>query len=143
MAPHHIFLQFDAAADRATVYRALSSTEGINGWWTNVADVPAPGGVMLLTFPEMPKPWQVEIVSSTRDRLEWLVQEFPPPWQGTRMLWTLTDSPEIDGTRINLEHRDWDSESPFVPTVTYRWGQVLHALKRFVESQKPDPYFVN
>lgn len=144
MTPHHMIYQVDVEASREAVRRALTTSEGIAGWWTDRAVVPEEvGGTLLLTFPLMPEPWRLELAESGEDRIEWRVGGFPPAWAGTRIIWLLSGVPDGRGTRIVLQHRDWDESAPSVGTVAVRWVQVLHALCAYVQSGVPRPVYVN
>lgn len=144
MTPHHMIYQVDAEASRERVRHALTTSDGIAGWWTDRAVVPEQvGGTLLLTFPLMPEPWQLILAESSDSRIEWRVGDFPPAWAGTRIVWLLSDIPDAPGTRVVLQHRDWDEAAPTVGTVAVRWVQVLHALCAYARSGVPDPVYVN
>jgi hypothetical protein len=59
------------------------------------------------------------------------------------VVWQLADSPNGPGTRVAFEHRDWDPSNPRIGSVAYTWGQRMVHLKRYVETGKADPLFVN
>lgn len=149
MRSHHMIYQVDADARLDTVRSALTTSEGIAGWWTDRAVVPAErGGTLLLTFPLMPEPWRLELAQCDDTQIEWRVGGFPPAWAGTRVVWRLAAIPDTAGTtdaatRIVLQHRDWDEAAPTVGTVAVRWVQVLHALCAYVRTGVPDPVYVN
>ena len=144
MAGYEMIFQVDATADRDAVVEALTTEAGINGWWTNRAAVPSRvGEVLELTFPGMPLPFDLELTASSADRVEWKGRSFPPPWAGTRVIWSLADNPEGPGTRIVMRHTDWKPDDPILGVVTVGWGQILGHLKGYVESGNPQPFFVN
>jgi uncharacterized protein YndB with AHSA1/START domain len=145
VAGYEMVFQLDVAADRRTVHDALTTEAGINGWWTDRAVVPTTvGSTLEVTFPGMPMPFDLELVASDADRVEWLSKAFPPPWAGTRMVWRLEDNPEAHGgTRIHMRHVDWTPDNPMLGIVTVGWGQIFANLKAYVESGKPQPFFTN
>ena len=53
-----ILFQFDSSADRTALLEALTTHEGITGWWTDRAEVPsATGEDLVLTFDAAPAPF--------------------------------------------------------------------------------------
>jgi uncharacterized protein YndB with AHSA1/START domain len=59
-----ILTQFDVDAAPETVWEALTTEDGIRGWWTTQAEVPeGVGTVLALRFPDAPISW---ICASTR-----------------------------------------------------------------------------
>ncbi|HXA29090.1 MAG TPA: SRPBCC domain-containing protein [Candidatus Angelobacter sp.] len=144
MAGFEMVFMVDVNADRAKVRDALTTEQGINGWWTDRASVPsAVGSTLEFTFPGMPRPFDFTLAESSADRVEWVSKGFPPPWAGTRVVWTLEDNPEGPGTRIHMRHVDWTPDNPILGMVTVGWGQMFANLKGYVETGRPQPFFVN
>lgn len=144
MAGYEMIFQLDAAADRQTVLDALTTERGIKGWWTDSATVPQQvGGTLEMTFPGMPMPFDFTLTKANHERVEWVSKSFPPPWAGTRVLWRLEDNPEGPGTRIHMRHVDWAPGNPMLGIVTVGWGQIFANLKGYIETGKPQPFFVN
>lgn len=144
MPTRDVVFQFDVDADSGRVVDALTTEAGIEGWWTDRATVPTSvGGVLHLTFPGAPMPFELELTESSDRRVVWATKGFPPSWAGTRMLWELAANPEGPGTRIGFGHVDWDSDNPTVGTAAYTWGQLMVRLKQYVETGRPEPFFVN
>jgi uncharacterized protein YndB with AHSA1/START domain len=129
----------DAAAE--TVWRAISTTEGVTGWFTSQAEIGAePGGHHLLTFPEMPAPWDLRIDDSRPDRrLSLSVLAGPPEWEGTTMTYEILDRAE-GGTVLNFDHHDFASVDG-ARAWTIGWATKMLALKKYAETGKPDPFF--
>ena len=144
MGDHFMRYQLDVGADRETVHRALTTEAGVNGWWTDRAVVPGTVGDRLeLTFPDVPQPFELELASSSEDRVEWRAGSFPPWWQGTAVRWELGDNPDGDGTRVVMTHAGFDPDNPVVGIVTMGWGEILAHLRGFAEDGRPQPYFTN
>jgi hypothetical protein len=136
--------QLDVGADPGTVRHALTTETGINGWWTDRADVPEAAGESLeLTFPDVPQPFDLELVESSPERVVWRAGSFPPWWQGTTVRWEIADNPDGDGSRVVMTHAGFDPDNPTVGIVTMGWGEILPRLRAFAESGDPQPYFTN
>ena len=128
-------------ADAGTVFRAISTSEGVQGWFTANADIgEGVGAVHRLTFPELPAPWELRVdeeESPSRLRLSVLVG--PPQWEGTSMTYEVVERPD-GGVTLNFDHvgfagvdgvRDW----------TIGWATKMLALKKYAVTGKPDPFF--
>lgn len=138
-----ILMQVDIRAPRAAVVHALTTQDGITGWWTAIGEVPpGRGQTMKLSFkPHAPLPFDLAVEESTEQRIAWRPLSFPPHWVGTRISWDLSDVPEAGGTRVLLHHASWRDGDPQLPPAAYTWGQLLGVLKAFSETGKPQPMF--
>jgi uncharacterized protein YndB with AHSA1/START domain len=139
MGDYHILMQFDIAADRDTVHRALATQEGIRSWWSKRSDGPETGR-LLVSFPDQPRPFEFE-VRDGGDRVEWVTGGFPPSWAGTTVRWDLGDNPDGPGTRLVFSHRDYDADNPVIPIVTPAWAQIIVRFKGYAETGQPQPFF--
>jgi len=129
----------DAAA--STVFRAISTSEGVRGWFTAKADIgEGVGAVHRLTFPEMPAPWELRVdeeESPSRLRLSVLVG--PPQWEGTSMTYEIVDRPE-GGVVVNFDHVGFATVDG-VRHWTIGWATKMLALKKYAVTGEPDPFF--
>lgn len=144
MGDHHMIFEVTARADAAAARAALTTAEGVQGWWTDTVTVTEGlGGKVEPSFPEVPRPFDLYVTEASDDRIEWTAGEFPPPWAGTRCVWTIGRAPDGAGITVRMEHRDWDAGNPMVGMVTVTWGQIMGNLERYLESGSPDPYFTS
>src|SRR5215211_4156292 len=77
-------MQVDTTAERGTVWEALTTHQGITGWWTTRAEVPSgPGAVLRLSFPDAPLTWDLRVEQADEpERLVWRCTGGPPQWIG-------------------------------------------------------------
>lgn len=137
----NIIMSCNMDADAATVYRAISTTDGVTGWFTDRADIGEGVGMHhLLTFPGMPAPWdlRVEEIDPPR-RLALSVLAGPPPWENTTMAYEILDRPE-GGIVLNFDHNDFVTVDG-VREFTIGWATKVLSLKKYVETGKPDPFY--
>jgi uncharacterized protein YndB with AHSA1/START domain len=141
---YDMIFQVDVNAPRADALAALTTEAGINGWWTDRAKVPSSiGDTLDFSFPGMPQPFDMELMERDDAHVVWRSKTFPPPWAGTRVVWSLSDNPEGAGTRIDMRHTGWEEGSPMIGIVTVGWGQILGHLKGYLETREPQPFFTN
>ena len=74
MGDYHILMQFDIGADEATLRRALTTQEGIAGWWsarTSLSDG-SEGRRLEVLFPDQPQPFEFTVHDDDASRIEWV-----------------------------------------------------------------------
>ncbi|MCW6003315.1 hypothetical protein K1W54_01780, partial [Micromonospora sp. CPCC 205371] len=102
MADMHHLIQIDGI-DAAAAYAALTTRDGITGWWTSRAEVSgaAVRDTLKMSFPDAPITWDMRIaVADEPSRVEWECTGGPPGWSGARLVWTVekTDTGALVGT---------------------------------------------
>jgi hypothetical protein len=140
MGDYHILMQFDIAADRGTVHRALATESGVRAWWSKRTDGPS-NGELRVSFPDVPQAFEFSVGRDDEDRVEWVTGGFPPWWAGTTIRWDLADNPDAPGTRLLFSHRDYAPDNPVIPIVTPAWAQIILRLKGYAETGQPQPFF--
>ena len=93
------------AAEPRVVYEAITTPEGLRGWWTVDCDVnPEVGGVHTFRFEGVVfNAMQVaELVPN--ERVRWTCVEGWSEWLGTEVVFSLTET-EDGGTELLFEHR--------------------------------------
>ena len=144
MGDYHILMQFDIAAKRPTVQRALAGPHEIAAWWSSRTGGDPDGhvgGRLDVSFPDVPQPFEFTVMRNDAERVEWLTGGFPPWWVGTSIRWDLLDNPDAAGTRLLFSHRDYDPDSPVIPVVTPAWAQIILRLKAYAETGLRTPFF--
>jgi uncharacterized protein YndB with AHSA1/START domain len=124
------------------VYEAITSVEGLSGWWANNTsgdgDV---GGVIEFRF----VPGGIDMLVVERDpgrSVLWQVVDGPDEWVGTHVRWELRK--EGDYTGVLFKHEGWKEPVEFMHHCSTKWAVFLMSLKSLVETGKgaPDPYDV-
>src|SRR5262252_216079 len=125
-------------ADAATVWRAITTTDGVTGWFTSRAEIgEGPGAHHLLTFPEMPAPWDLRVEDwQPGRRLTLSVQAGPPEWDKTAMTYQISARPE-GGVALDFDHNDFAGTGG-VRAWTIGWATKILALKRYAETGERD-----
>lgn len=127
------------------VYQALTTLEGLAGWWTEeVAGDTEPGGKIVFTFRtgdgELKGEMGMQVASLEPDtKVEWQCVEGPDDWLNTKISFALS---EQDGQTIVLfAHRGWGELSEHVAHCTTKWATFLLSLRELVETGtgKPAP----
>jgi uncharacterized protein YndB with AHSA1/START domain len=127
----------------AEVYAALTTVEGLAGWWTTNThgegnDV---GGVLRFTFRGGGFDMKVLDLDPGR-RVLWEVVAGPDEWIGTHVSWDLKQVD--DYTIVLFKHEGWKEPVEFMHHCSTHWAVFLMSLKSLIETGKgaPDPHDV-
>lgn len=120
-------------------YEALTTLEGLSGWWTsNTQGESRVGGVLRFRFGAGGFDMKVLELQPATSVL-WQVVEGPEEWIGTKVRWELKQQ---DGyTIILFKHQGWREPVEFMHHCTTKWAVFLMSLKSLLETGKgsPDP----
>jgi uncharacterized protein YndB with AHSA1/START domain len=137
----------DVAAPAATIYRALTTTEGHRGWWTSDCEVGgAVGQEAAFRFDPMGDVHGTMEMRFRIDRLDTdravaltcVGQKNNPDWQDTRLTFTL--SPSGGKTRVDLVHSAWRERSKVYDACVAGWSHFLQSLKAYAETGAGTPH---
>ncbi|WP_174186146.1 SRPBCC family protein [Nocardia barduliensis] len=125
------------------VYAALTTTEGLAGWWTTDtrgkgAEV---GDVLEFRFGAGGFDMRVRELEPGKHVL-WEVIDGPDDWVGTQLDWNLG---RADGQTIVLfKHQGWKEPVEAMYHCSTKWAVFLLSLKSLIETGKgaPEPYDV-
>jgi uncharacterized protein YndB with AHSA1/START domain len=129
-------------ADAATVYRAISTSDGVRSWFTSDAEIgEGPGAVHRLTFPDIPAPWELRVERAEEpSTLTLSVIVGPNHWTGTTMTYEIVGRPD-GGVVLNFDHIDFATVEG-VREWTIGWATKMLALRKYAETGIRDPFFV-
>ena len=125
------------------VYAALSTVEGVAGWWTkDTTGVSKSGGNIDVRFLS---PSGKEIGSMTMEVMEldpskkvhWRFKSGPAEWVGTDVIFNL--SQDGDYTIVLFGHKNWRDVGEFTSHCSMKWATFLFSLKDLVETGKGKP----
>lgn len=125
------------------VYAALSTVEGVAGWWTRETTGTSRVGETIrfrFTSPtgaEMGV-FEMEVLELTPDeRVRWRVKAGPEEWVGTDIEFSL--SRQDDYTIVLFGHRNWRRWVEFMSHCSTKWAVFLLSLRHLVETGKGEP----
>jgi uncharacterized protein YndB with AHSA1/START domain len=125
------------------VYQALTTRNGLAGWWTKDTQGESKvGGVIQFRFSD---PAGVEIGGfgmkvlelESSKRVLWEVVEGPEEWIGTKVSWDLKQ--DGDYSIVLFKHQDWREPVEFMHHCSTKWAIFLMSLKSLVETGKGAP----
>ena len=120
------------------VYDALTTVDGLAGWWTTDTKGDAdPGGVIAFRFPPVGG-FDMEVLEAVPGKkVTWRVADGPEEWLGTTIDWELRQ--DGDYTIVLFKHEGWREPVEFMHHCSTKWGQFLMSLKSLVETGDGQP----
>lgn len=136
-----IKMLFHIDAPLGDVFNALSSIDGLSGWWTvHTSGSTELNGVIEFDFPPSFHN-KMKVVGVQKDEyVRWNCIEGAADWVGTEISFVMDRN---EGkTRVRFEHSGWEHQEDFFARCSYGWGAYLSSLNRYVEAGEGDPYSV-
>lgn len=136
-----ILLRVPVDAEPKVVYDALSTSKGVNGWWSDHTEGPdGVGSTMKVAFPDAPMTFDFEVVEErTGERVAWRCLAGPPEWIGTDVTFDI-DTDEGNAS-VLFSHDGWATTEESFPFIAYSWAQILPRLKKLAETGEAEPFF--
>ena len=114
------------------VYEALTTRDGLAGWWTEDTNGTAEvGGVLEFRFEQGGFDMEVLELEPAK-RVQWLVTDGPEEWKGTHVNWELNQ--DGDYTTVLFKHEGWKEPVEFMHHCSTKWATYLMSLKQLVET---------
>ena len=120
-------------------YEALTTIEGLSGWWTNdTKGDGAVGGTLLFRFGPAGG-FDMRVLALEADKhVLWEVIDGPADWIGTTISFDLRQ--EDDYTIVMFKHAGWRAPVEFMHHCSTKWATFLLSLKSLVEQGKGTPH---
>jgi uncharacterized protein YndB with AHSA1/START domain len=124
------------------VYKALTTREGLAGWWTNNTQGEGKvGGVLSFRFSAGGAEiggFEIKVLElDAAKQALWQVVDGPAEWIRTRISWELTQ--EGDYCIVLFKHQGWKEPVEFMHHCSTKWAIFLMSLKSLLETGKGAP----
>ncbi len=129
------------SADQETILRALTTTDGIEGWWSKQCEISDEvGGINTLHFIKegqlIAMKFKVEVVED--HKVVWTCFENANPvWVDTTLTWDF-ENEEISFSHSGIDE-SWSGSPPFKATEE-GWIHFMSSLKEYCETGKGQPW---
>jgi hypothetical protein len=130
--------ELSVSAEPERVLRALTTLEGLSGWWSPVTGTTETGGELQFVH-KNPEPLVVEVVQADESGVRWHVLDYPgdPEWIDTSISFVLSRTPT--GTRGEFAH---DGLTPALECFEWcspGWDYFLASFVRYLETGTGNP----
>ncbi|WP_146645344.1 SRPBCC family protein [Labilithrix luteola] len=120
------------------VYDALSTIDGLAGWWTtDTRGRSSVDGVIKFTFDSGFVDMKVLELQPGK-RVLWLAVDGPEEWVGTKISFDLKQ--DGDYATVLFKHQGWREPTEFMHHCSTKWAAFLMSLKSLVETGKGAPH---
>ena len=124
------------AALPQTVFNAVSTQDGLRGWWTaDSAAEPKVGSIAEFGFGNHATAFRMKISECNVETIVWECLGDVDEWRGTRLVWSLLAVE--GGTFVRFTHSGWKSVDGWFAQCNSTWGELMHRLKAYVEGKNP------
>ena len=114
-------------------YKALTTIEGLSGWWTNDTQGKSKVGEVVQFRFGANGGFDMKVLElDPAKRVLWQVVEGPAEWIGTRISFELKQ--DGDFTIVLFKHQGWKEPVEFMHHCSTKWGVFLMSLKSLVET---------
>jgi len=125
------------------VYAALSTVEGVAGWWTtHTSGSSRVGGTIEVRFHSTDgkeigsMKMQVTALDPNKT-VHWRVQAGPEEWVGTDVVFTLYQ--DGDYTIVLFAHKNWREVNEFTSHCSMKWATFMLSLRELAEAGTGHP----
>ncbi len=120
-------------------YKALTTREGLSGWWTNdTKGETKVGGVLQFRFGASGGFDMKVLELHPAKRVLWQVVDGPGEWIGTKISFELKQ--DGDYTVVLFKHQGWKEPVEFMHHCSSKWGVFLMSVKSLLETGKGAPW---
>ena len=134
-----ILHKIDVKSSPSETYAALTTLDGLSGWWTTTTQGnPRTGGIIAFRFgPQGGFDMKVLELEAGR-RVLWQVVAGPEEWIGTKVSFELR--PDGDFTAVLFKHQGWKEPVDFMHHCSTKWATYLLSMKAMLEGGRGRPY---
>ncbi len=139
-----IIHEFEIETTKEDAYKALSTEQGINGWWSGDCDIPdAEGEVLRVRFTNhnVEMGFRIDELVSNK-KVVWTCVENPnPAFLDTVIKFDI--KPTVSGVKFRFNHSNWDEQ--WDGKINYEqskesWQHFMNSLKSYLETGVGQPW---
>jgi len=141
-SPHNrisVYHRLRIHAPMETVFHAITTQQGLAGWWTpDTIAQPEVGSILRFGFDaNYFKEMRVEELHHY-DKVRWVCLKAQEEWIGTTINFEL--EAHVKGTVLSFHHDNWKAYTNEFAGCSYAWALFLRSLKLLCETGKGLPY---
>lgn len=121
------------------VYKALTTIDGLAGWWTNTTSGESKvDGKIRFQFGDRGFFVMKVLELKRAERILWEVVDGPEEWIGTKVSFDLIQ--EGEQATVMFKHMGWKKSVEFMHHCSTKWAMFLMSMKMMVETGKGAPF---
>ncbi len=125
-------------APAAKVFQAVSTRDGLKGWWTiHVDGVSEEGKQLTFRFPDQGPVMEVlELIPD--EFIKWKCVDGIDDWKNTIVTFEMEE--QDGGTDLFFAQSGWEEQSAFFAQCNTKWALFMLSLKEFCEQGQGHPF---
>ena len=134
--------QLNVKATPETIYKAISTTQGLGAFWTSESKAePKVGSIASFGFGGPTQRMRVDELVPGK-RIKWTGLADFPNWGDTTVSWDISPT-ESGETSVTFRHANWPEtvSQDDLGSINYTWGLIVERLKQYAETGKANPVF--
>jgi len=134
--------QVNVKATPETIYKAISTTEGLGAFWTSESTAESKvGSIASFGFGGPTQRMRVDELVPGK-RVKWTGLADFPNWGDTTVSWDISPA-ESGETSVTFRHANWPEtvSQDDLGSINYTWGLIVERLKQYAETGKANPVF--
>ncbi len=132
-----IYHQIGVKVDIQKVYRAVTTLDGLSGWWTNTTGNTEVNGKLYFHFNNIKIEMTIlELVADKK--VVWQCTENEGEWKDTIITFDLVKADEQ--IFINFSHTQWSQQTSLCAHCSTKWAVFMLSLKDYLEKGKGQPF---
>lgn len=126
-------------ADRAAVYEAIATIQGVRSWWTieTYGDYEIGGTVNFNFTDDYQNKFRISQLVPN-EKVVWECLTGSDEWVGTTVSFHLDDHDRK--TRIRFAHEGYKDATDFMAQCSYTWARYLMSLRDYLEKGEGSPF---
>jgi uncharacterized protein YndB with AHSA1/START domain len=130
---------FHINTSKEKVFEALTTTQGLSGWWTNkVSGDSKVGGVIEFRFGDFGGPDMKVKEIKNNESVTWECVSGPEDWIGHKFSFHLDTND--NKTRVRFEQSGWKETSDFYASCNFSWGRYMESLRQLCQTGKGEAF---
>ena len=132
-----IYHQVGVRTDIEKAYRALTTLDGLSGWWTKTTGDTVESGRLNFHFKDIDIEMSI-IQLKPVNKVAWQCTEKEGEWKDTTITFDLEQAE--DQVFVNFSHRSWAAQTSLCAHCSTKWAVFLLSLKDYLETGKGQPF---
>jgi uncharacterized protein YndB with AHSA1/START domain len=132
-----IYHQIGVRADIEKAYRAITTLDGLSGWWTEARGDTGENGSLSFHFNDISIEMTI-IQLMPAKKVVWQCTEKEGEWKDTMITFDIEQ--DRDQVFINFSHKGWAAQTSLCAHCNTKWAVFLLSLKDYLETGKGQPF---
>jgi uncharacterized protein YndB with AHSA1/START domain len=130
---------FHINASREKVFEAISTINGLAGWWTTkTSGDSSVGGIIEFRFGDFGGPDMKVKEIKPSGLVSWECVGGPEGWVGHIFTFHLDDND--NKTRVRFEQSGWKETGDFYASCNFSWGRYMESLRQLCQTGKGEAF---